>query len=65
MEKGFAKLLMIVFVWGAAIYALKTEVLIMKGRYKKSENPFIFWLGVTFYFGVGLYVIVQDFFNKH
>ena len=46
-------LLLAVATIGAAIFALLTDTLIMRGTFKKADHPTLFKFGIAFYFLAG------------
>jgi uncharacterized membrane protein YccC len=47
-------LLLAIFFSGAAVYAILSDTLIMRGTFKKADHPTLFWLGTLFYAVTGI-----------
>ena len=44
-----APLVLTIFLFSMAGYALLTDTLIMRGTYKQEDKPNLFWFGTAFY----------------
>jgi Trk-type K+ transport system membrane component len=51
-------LLIALFLSGAAVYALLTDTLVMRGTFRKSDHPKLFWFGTIFYAATGLIAFI-------
>jgi len=54
-------LLLAVATIGAAVFALLTDTLMMRGTFKKSDHPTLFKFGVAFYFLAGIISLILYF----
>ena len=47
-------LLLAIFLSSAAVYAILSGTLILRGTFKKADHPTLFWLGTLFYAITGI-----------